>query len=411
MNDFFSKPIASIPRISLQAFCEQASTRELLEQALADRRFGRAQAHVNSGGISMALEAFRNAPTPNLIVIESFAERDVLLSQLDALAEICDAETKVVVIGRVNDIILYRELIARGVSEYMVHPFETTHFVRIISELYAKPGQKLIGRMIAVSGVKGGVGASTVAHNLAWSLSQSLDQPAIIVDMDFAFGTAGLDFNQDPPQGIADALAAGERLDVALVERLLTRCDARLSILCAPAMLDRKFDIAEQDFDPLLHILRGCAPYIILDLPHGWPGWKSNVLASADEAVIVASPDLAALRNAKSMFDFLRNARPNDLVPKLVLNGIGLPKRPEIPSSDFAKALGADPVCIIPHDAKTFGTAANNGQMIGELTGADKTAQIFFELARKISGRLDQRGNSAGLIMPLVSKLRNVFAS
>ncbi len=411
MNDVYSKPIASIPRISLQAFCEQASTRELLEQALTDRRFGRAQARVNSGGISMAINTFQNAPTPNLIVIESFAERDVLLSQLDALAEICDAETKVIVIGRVNDIILYRELIARGVSEYMVHPFEATHFVRLVSELYTKPGQKLIGRMIAVTGVKGGVGASTVAHNLAWALSHSLDQPVIIVDLDLPFGTAGLDFNQDPPQGIADALAAGERLDVALVERLLTRCDARLSILSAPAMLDRTFDLAEQDFDPLLQILRNCAPYIVLDLPHGWPGWKSNVLASADEAVIVTSPDLAALRNAKSMFDFLRNARPNDLVPKLVMNGCGLPKRPEIPPSDFAKALGSQPVCIIPHDAKTFGTAANNGQMLGELSGADKIAQIFFDLARKISGRMDQRGNRAGLIKPLVSKLRNVFAS
>lgn len=404
-----ANPIAPVPRVSIQAFCEQASTYEILLQAAADRRMSRAHFKIYMGGAAGALEAFCEAPTPNLIVIESFAGRDELIAQLDRLAEFCDEGAKVIAIGRVNDIVLYRELMARGVSEYMVHPFDAAAFVRIVSDLYAHPSQRLVGRVIAVTGAKGGVGASTIAHNLAWTMSRSLEQPTIIVDMDLPFGTAGLDFNQDPPQGVADAVFAKDRLDQNFIERVLTRCTDNLSLMAAPAMLDRQYDIHEDGFEPVLELLRASAPYVVLDLPHGWDGWKRNALVDADEAIIVAGPDLASLRNCKNMFEHVRAARPNDRHPRCILNGVGMPKRPEIPASDFARALDLDPVAAIAHDAKLFGSAANNGQMIGEIDPAAKPNAVFAELTRLVTGRAETRPTPRRLF-PFVHRFKGALA-
>ena len=134
---------------------------------------------------------------------------------------------------------------ARGVSEYLVAPFGVVDFIQAISHLFAVPGAKPLGRVIAVVGAKGGVGASTVAHNLAWSLASVTEMATIIADFDLAFGTAGLDYNQDPPQGVAEAVFAPDRVDAVLVERLLSKCGEKLSLLAAPATLDRVLDFSE----------------------------------------------------------------------------------------------------------------------------------------------------------------------
>ena len=397
--------IAPIPRISLQAFCESPDVAQIVTEAMADRRMSRAHVKVHMGGGPGAVEAYRSAPTPNVIVIESTGDRHDLVEQLDALAEFCDAGTKVVVIGRVNDIVLYRDLMGRGVSEYLVTPFSVLDFVRSISHLYHHAKAEPVGRLIAVTGAKGGVGASTLAHNVAWSIARSLDVPTVIVDLDLPFGTAGLDFNQDPPQGIAEAVFAPDRLDNNLVDRLLSKCTDRLSILAAPASLDRVYDFGEMAFDGLFDILRSSVPCIILDVPHGWTGWSRRALVGADEVVVVAAPDLANLRNTKNLLDVLRIARPNDGKAKLVLNGVGVLKRPEISVADFAKGVESDPIAIIPFDAKLFGTAANNGQMIGEVEANNKVTETMNEIARAVTGRVDARKAKRTLFDPFLSRL------
>ncbi len=200
--------IDPVPRVSIQAFCESPDIAAIVGAAISDRRMAKAHVKQNMGGAPAAVEAYKSAPTPNVIVLEAAASRDALLGQLEELAEYCDAGTKVVVLGKLNDIVLYRQLIARGVSEYLVAPFGVVDFIQAISQLFSVPGAKALGRVIAVVGAKGGVGASTVAHNLAWSLASVTEMATIIADFDLAFGTAGLDYNQDPPQGVAEAVFA-----------------------------------------------------------------------------------------------------------------------------------------------------------------------------------------------------------
>jgi pilus assembly protein CpaE len=403
--------IAPVPRVTIHAFCETPAIAQALEKASRDRRMQKASTQVSMGGTTAALAAYKEQPTPNVVVFESGQDRETLLAHLDRLAEVCDAGTKVLVIGHVNDVLLYRELTRRGVSDYLIAPVGTLDVIQAISDMFHAPGAEPIGRTIAVLGAKGGVGASTIAHNLAWAVARKLSTATVIVDLDIAFGTAGLDFNQDPPQGIAEAVFSPDRLDSNLVDRLLSSCGDNLSLLAASAMLDRTIDLTETALDQLLDILRASTPTILLDVPHTWTSWARRTLVSADHVVVVAAPELASLRNAKNLLDVLNQARPNDRKPKVVLNMAGLPKRPEIPAADFAKALEIELSGIVPFDAQLFGTAANNGQMIAEIQPGGKVNELFVELAASLTGRPEPRRRRAGLLNPIISKFTRRKAS
>jgi pilus assembly protein CpaE len=398
--------IAPVPRVSIQAFCENADTAAAMQAAGEDRRMDKAHLKIQMGGIAAAAEAYRNAPTPNVVVIESESRHDELLTGLDELAHVCDPGTRVIVVGRTNDITLYRELVRRGVSEYLMAPIGVLDLVRAVSSLFGAPDAKPVGRTIAVVGAKGGVGASTVAHNIAWSIARDMRLHSVVADLDLPFGTAGLDFNQDPPQGIADAVLSPERIDTAFVDRLLSKCTDNLSLLAAPATLERVYDFGTDAFDGIFDVLRGSVPFIVLDVPHVWSGWAKRTLMAADGILIVAGPDLANLRNAKNMVDLLRAGRPNDRRPHYCLNQVGVPKRPEIKAEEFAKALETEPAAVIPFEPQMFGTAANNGQMIAEISSGHRVAQTFRQLAQIVTGRGEVKRSRSNLLAPILDKLK-----
>ena len=377
----------TVPRIAIHVFGERQDTLAAAERAGQDRRMSRATTQIRVGGIPGALEAYAHEPTPPLIIVECLDDPQTLLWQVDRLAEVCDAGTKVVVIGATNDIILFRELMKRGVSEYLVAPIQPLQLIGAIGGLFADPAQPFVGRSIAFVGARGGAGASSVAHNTAYAMSERIGANTVIVDYDLPFGTAGLDFNQDPLSGIAEALGQPDRLDAVLLDRMMVRCTDKLSLFAAPATLDSDWDISPDAFEEVTSQIRGTAPFVVLDLPHIWTGWMRKTLISADEVVVVATPDLASLRNAKNMIDLIRSGRPNDAPPRLVLNQVGVPGRPEIPAKDFGAALGIHPSLSIPFDAKLFGAAANNGQMILDSAAKSKAADAFQTLAQIVSRR------------------------
>ncbi len=280
--------IAPAPRVSVQAFCESVETAAAVQAAGEDRRLGKAHLKIQMGGIAAAIEAYNGSPTPNVIVIESESRGDDLINGLDSLAECCDAGTRVIVIGRHNDVLLYRELTRRGISDYLIAPVGPLDVVRSICGLFSAPDAKPVGRVIAVVGAKGGVGASTIAHNIAWSIARDLSLDTVVADLDLAFGTAGLDFNQDPPQGIADAVFSPDRIDTNFVDRLLSKCTDHLSLLAAPATLDRIYDFPSEAFDGIFDIAAldhavhraGCATPMA--------GWTRRALIGADDILIAA---------------------------------------------------------------------------------------------------------------------------
>lgn len=397
--------IAPAPRVSVQAFCETVETAAAVQAAGEDRRLDKAHLKIQMGGMAAAIEAYRTAPTPNVIVLETEGRGDIL-GGLDQLAAVCDAGTRVIVIGRVNDVTLYRELVRRGISDYMIAPVTPLDVVRSICGLFSVPEAKAVGRIIAVVGAKGGVGASTMAHNIAWAIARDLALDSVVADLDLAFGTAGLDYNQDPPQGIADAVFSPDRVDTAFVDRLLSKCTDHLSLLAAPATLERVYDFGTEAFDSIFDTLRTTMPCIVLDVPHQWSGWTKRALVNADDILIVATPDLANLRNTKNMFDALKAARPNDRPPLYCLNQTGVPKRPEINTSEFAKAIESEPIAAIPFEPQIFGAAANNGQMIAEIAANHRTTEMFLQIAQRLTGRGEAKKPKSSFLSPWLEKLR-----
>jgi pilus assembly protein CpaE len=395
-----------VPRISIHAFCEFPDTGAVLQRAGADRRLSKAHLNVQLGGLQAAVEHYTGQVTPNLLIVETRLQGETALEELDRLAEVCDPSTKVIVIGRVNDVELYRELMRRGASEYLVAPVNPLHLIEVISGLYLDPDAAPIGRVVAFVSARGGVGASTLAHNTGWCIAEGLKINTAIIDFDLPHGTAGLNFNEETGQGVADALTAPERLDDVLLDRLLVKRGNHLSLFTAPAMLERDYDAPAEAYESVIDAVRQAMPCVIVDLPPIWTPWVRDTLIAADEIVIVATPDLASLRNAKNMMDILKGARTNDAPPKLVLNQVGVPKRPEIPAKDFAETMGIQPSLVIPFDPALFGTAANNGQMLLEVQPKSPVAENVRKLAEIATGRVPQVEVNKGALFSLLKGLK-----
>lgn len=382
-----------IPRITIQAFCEHSQTAQLVESAIHDRRMSKVALTTHNGGIDGAVETYKSNPTPNLIIVETALSPEEIPAALEKLADVCDASTRVVVLGHVNDVLLYRDLIRSGISEYIVLPATAQQIVSAITDLFASANSAPIGRTVGFVSAKGGAGGSTVAHNVAWAIATALRQDNLIIDMDLAFGTAGLNFNQDPPHGIADALSANQKVDQTMLDRLMSKAANHINLLTAPVTLDRTYDFEEREFEQVLELCQATMPVVVLDIPHAWNAWVRQTLATVDEVVIVAEPDLASLRNAKNLADTVRALRPTESAPCLVLNKVGMPRRPEINASEFASSVECQLLGQIPFDAQLFGTAANNGQMIAEVSANNKINDIYRAISMHVTGRQMSHAN------------------
>jgi pilus assembly protein CpaE len=400
--------VRPMPRISIQAFCETPEVAGAIEHTAEDRRMAKTHVKVYMGGIPAAADFYREAPTPNLVLVESTLKGMEMVNDLERLAEVCDPGSKVVVLGHDNDVQLYRELIARGVSEYLVAPASMADIMKVVSELFVNPDAEPLGQTIAFIGAKGGVGSSTIAHNIAWTISSEFSTDTVIADLDLAFGTANINFDQDPAQGIAEAVYSADRVDDTFVDRLLAKCSDHLSLLAAPSMLDRTYDFGVKEFNPVLDVVQRNIPCAVLDLPHAWNGWTQEILANVDQVIITATPDLANLRNSKNMVDTLRELRPNDSPPHIILNQVSVPKRPEISVADFTDPLELEPLAVIPFDAGFFGTAANNGQMLSEADAKHETSETLLMVAQVLTGRSEaktrKKSGGASLLGKLLGK-------
>ena len=362
----------ALPQISIHAFCDRNETAACINEMTRDWRMRRANTKIYMGGLQAAIDFYHKENTPALVIIETGMRGPELFSQLETLASVCDEGTKVVIIGAANDIRLYRQLMDKGVSDYIVPPLHPLNLIRSISELYSDPETPFLGRAIAFFGAKGGVGSSTLAHNMAWVLAEHLQQDTALIDLDSSWGTTALDFAYDSASGLEEALSEPERLDETLMDRIMVRHTAKLSLLPTASSLNTKPVFDADAYEAIVNAVRGISPLAILDVPHFWADWTTNVLTTVDDVVITATPDLANLRNTKNLIDFLRAQRPNDPDPLLVLNKTGRCKNPgdEIGVDQFGATVGLEPSLVIGFDPDTFSRASNDGKMLSEMKDA-----------------------------------------
>ena len=354
---------------------------------LGDRKLSRSNVEARMGGIEAAISHYQDNTTPQLVLLESDSDGPEMLKELDRLAEVCDPDTNVLLIGLPNDISLYRELMRRGIAEYLVGRVVPQQILHAVTAIFEEPGATPIGRSIAFIGSRGGSGSSSLAHNVAWHLGQEYGEEVSVIDLDITFGTAALSFNVETKQTLEQVLADPSRLDDQLLDRFLIEYDEHVRLLASPSNLNVEESMLTESLDRLLDLLRRRSSFVILDLPHRWTPWVQQILLEADETVVVGVLDLSGLRDTKSLVDHLRQQRGATSPVHMVLNRRGASKKTELSPKDFETAVEMKPDAIIPHAPDLFGTASNNGQMLGQVNRKHKSVETLRRLAMLLGGR------------------------
>ncbi|WP_374655078.1 AAA family ATPase [Dongia sp.] len=375
-----------IHRFSIEAFPQTKDTEAALQGLTAEREFAKSKLTIHFGGMSRAAKHYVDNPSPQFILVEENGSSEDIHKGLEALAEVVEPGRKVIVIGTVNDVQAYRQLINQGVSEYLVGPVTTADIAAAITSCVKDASATPKGKVISFIGSRGGVGSSTLAVNAAWTMAQATQEEIIGIDLDFNFGTMALALNLDPKQAIADALVDADRIDAVLIERFLTEHSPHFSILSTAGSLKDMSEPSPEAVERLIDICRSMAQYVIIDLPRHWSSWVSSVLLLSDETVVVANPDLANLRDAKMLFDWLKGRRGNSL-NRFILNKADVAKRNQLSGKDFQDTLGMPPVLTVGFDPTLFAQLANNGQMVGEGAKAHKLNEQLRHLAQQLGGR------------------------
>lgn len=383
-----------VPHLTVAAFCLTATTDGAITRASGDRRLTRVKTQINKGSVDEARRMFETEQTPSLLIVEIDTSGETLLEQLDSLAEVCDPTTKVVIVGVENDIRLYRTLMERGISEYLVGAITPLTYVAMIQRLFGQESDSKLGKVYAFVGAKGGVGASTLAQNVAWTIAEEQSSPTLLLDLDFRFGSAAINLDLKPMTGLEKYVTDPEKLDAALLDRLIVQRGEYLSVL--PGFDDVLCDIepAPEAIERLIEIARASFPHVVVDLPHDWSAASRDTLTSADHVILVTAPDLSSLRNSLALTERLRALRPNDAPPMVILNACRMPKRKEIAAGKFAASLGLETYSTIAFDPATFGAASVKGQTIREQSPRGKAQKSIRRIVHNLAGKTNKRPRS-----------------
>jgi pilus assembly protein CpaE len=393
-----------ILRLNIEAFIITEGTRRAIEAASIEGRMGRSRLSIHAGGLDAAIAAYSERPSPQLLFVEEVGDDQAMMAKLEALSEVVDPGIKVIVVGMLNDISLYRQLISQGIGEYMVVPISAEAVGATVANLFSDPDALPLGRSIAFFGARGGVGSSTLAHNIAWQLGVLAKDKSILLDLDLNFGTSSLDYNIDPKQTALGAVEQPERLDPTLLERFMPTHGEHVKVLSSTGELKTIPTPTPETMEKLTLMARQMASFVVLDIPHIWNEWTSFLLETVDEVVLVAQPDLLNLRDAKNLFAHLVSKR--GIMPtRFVLNKIDAYKKTQLSTKDFQETLNAEPFLEIPFDPNLFGDAANNGQTVLESAKAHKISESLRQLAFKVSnlpetarGKGKGKGKEGGIL-------------
>jgi pilus assembly protein CpaE len=354
------------------AFAVDMVTRAALAR-VADGR-GWLGAPVVDGGVKDAVETLDGMPTPHLLIIDLGDSEDPL-ADMEHLAQVCEPGTRVIALGAINDVQLYRALIDFGVDDYLVKPVSSEMLDDAVDRSLAhddaageEPGGGAgagLGRLIGVVGARGGVGASTTAVNMAWCLAREHDRRVALVDLDVYFGTVALALDIDSGRGFREALENPDRIDALFIERAMVRAADNLFVLAAEEPLDNAFSFDPAALDLLLQTLRADFDCVVIDLPRFAARTQMQALADDGVLTVVSDPTLAGLRDTLRLVRLARESGA-ELRTDVVINGIGAVKVGELAKADFERDGELDVAATIPFDAKGMAEAAGVGKTLAE---------------------------------------------
>ena len=340
---------------AFMAFVNDAADLETLK-AFANSQ-GWAQADINQGDIRTAAQFLKNNKSPLLLMVEipSAGEAPALL---DGLANVCDPDTKVITVGSINEYSFYCWLMDIGVFSYLLKPLtpamlEGAYQKSLGSAAQAGSNDKKLGKVIAVMGARGGIGASTISLNLAGIFAENMKNPVALIDVDPQMGSIALTLDLEPSRGLREVMEKPDRIDSLFMERVMLKPHKNLSVMGAEEAMHETIHYHDQAPAMLLNELRGKFSLIVLDLPRRLDATNREFLKKADYVVLVAELTLLSLRDTLRLGDLLRDTlhlKP----PVIVMNRIGMVKKQEMMPADFEKGVNAKIACSVPFAPDVF---------------------------------------------------------
>ena len=366
------------------AFVADEETRTAVLQAAADA--GLAEPHVVQSKFDDALRRLRKIPTPRILVVDLSGSPD-MIADITRLSEVCDEGTHVIAMGDVNDINLYRQFVGIGLHDYFVKPIAAANLAAAMTNAGkgaegVAPGDQ-VGHVVSIIGARGGVGASSIAVNLAWMLANDHKRRVALVDLDLFFGTCGLALDLDLGRGFREALENPSRIDGLFIERAMMKCSDKLFVLCAEEALECAINFDATAVELLIDHLRRDFQYVIVDMPRFAARTQSSVLTPPSSVAIVTDPSLAGMRDTMRLVALLKKVAPK-ADPSVVLNKTGANPSAELTRADFEKGVEAKVSHVIPYDPKTFGACASTGKTLTKVAAAARATKAVATFAGRL---------------------------
>ena len=342
---------------------------------------------VQKGAASEAVRYLAENPPPAVLIVE-VPDAKSAPTLLDALADVVNPSTRVIITGAIDTFSFYTWLRDIGITDYLLQPFTDGQ----LQALLAKPASAASGakeeaekKLIAVIGARGGVGTTMMAIHLAAIFAKELAMPTALFDADAHFGSVALDFDLEVNRGLSDALEKPDRVDALFLERVMVKPFANLGILAAEEVLHQLVTIQPSAAEALISEMHALFPTIVVDLPRQITPLSQYILAQADHTILVAAPSLLNLRDTLRLRDYLVDTlkRP---APHAIMNQMGNVEKFELPMKEFEKHFGEAPYAKIPYIADAF-DAMNKGELMLEHAKGSALCDPLRELARKIAGK------------------------
>ena len=390
-----------IPRISVHAFRTAPEFVRAIDGAAADRRFYKVSVTVSDGDFEEAINYYSERSTPDLLIIESNEDAGNLQALLHRLAAVSEKHTKLVLAAPINDVALYRELNRYGVADYLNLPVSDLQVIDVVAGLFGSHQPR--GKMVAFISAKGGAGSSILSHNTACHLSTACEADVLLADYDLYFGTAGINFNVTGDKNLGDLLVSRIKIDDTVLENVCERYSERLRLVTAPCQLTGDFRFTAAACEAIADSARRIASFAVFDLPYGFLQNNRETLMQADTVVLVTTPEVAGVRNVADIYGVLREARPNDPEPLLVLNQFGVPSRQEVTLKQFEEVLGFRPDFVVPYEPELFGKAGSKTRLPSQLglKNPSPGLRALQRLAETISGKRVPQQDLEELLEPI----------
>lgn len=382
-----------LPRATIDAFYMDQATRKALQDTVADWRMARIAMNVHDGGLDAATSHYRNSQSPELVAVELPTAANDVEGAIDRLASHCQPGTGAIVLGHTNDVRLYRRLTEMGVSDYLVGPYGIEELIGSFAKGLANVSGAG-GKLVAVVGAKGGVGATTIAQAISWLAGETRQSSSFLADLNGLGGTSGIAFGCEAKRSLDEMLEAiaDGKFDAEMLSRVAQPIGDYVQLLPGGRGIAAPDSFLPEAVEYLIAEARTLADVTVVDLPTGMHPLTRHVAAIADHVVIVTSPLLASLRNARMMMDELRQRRGAEAPLTVLVNGVGAHDRADLPLDAVKDALEQKTICSVPFTPNLFALAETNGRYFAY----DKLAQKTLKDMQPVVDAIYAKGNAGG---------------